>query len=136
MSKRNTVIAAVVVTVGIIGVLALQDPGLPPEPQSAANERPQLAQLTEPTAPADVSETELKVYLDVYKAMQSDHGKRIDDALEPHGISLSDFRDIERRVQRQSNLIERVRQELLQHAQEVSIFGTVTAATPSPSPAP
>ena len=136
MSKRFTVIAAVVATIGLFGLLSLRPPQAPPTADSAAAAAPRLAQLGGPSANADVSEADLKLYLDVYKAMQSDHSKRIEEALAPQGISLTAFRDIERRVQLRSNLVERVRRELLAHAQEVSIFGNVKAATPSPSPAP
>lgn len=125
-------VVALVVTAGLIGWLnfAPGDGGSTESGVAAGGFG--LAQLAEPTAPLDVSEAELATYLDVYKAMQSDHAKQIEEAIEPHGISLSEFRDIERRVQRNSGLIDRVRRELLAHAQEVSIFGN--AATPSPSP--
>lgn len=136
MSKRFTVVATIVVTAGLVGLLSLAGPDVTPQTESATPPAPSLAQLTEPTAKADVSEAELKIYLDVYKAMQSDHSKRIDDVLAAQGVSLVDFRDIERRVQLRSSLIERVRRELLAHAQEVSIFGNVTLATPSPAAAP
>jgi hypothetical protein len=49
-----------------------------------------------------VSETELNTYIDVYSAMQVDHDLTIDDALVlvGDGMTLSSFRDLERRVQK------------------------------------
>jgi hypothetical protein len=50
--------------------------------------------------------------------MQADHDMAIDDALVSvaNGMSLSSFRDLERRVQRQERLVERVRQALVDNA--------------------
>ena len=78
------------------------------------------AQEVEEGAPPDVSEAELGVYIDVYEAMQADHDLTIEDALVRHGngMSLTDFRELERRVQRQERLVERVRQSLLEHARK------------------
>ena len=78
------------------------------------------AQEIEEGAPPDVSEGELAVYIDVYGAMQADHDLTIEDALARHGngMSLTDFRDLERRIQRQERLVERVRQALLEHARK------------------
>jgi hypothetical protein len=65
-----------------------------------------------------VSETELNTYIDVYSAMQVDHDLTIDDALVlvGDGMSLSSFRDLERRVQKEERLVERVRQALADNA--------------------
>jgi hypothetical protein len=81
--------------------------------------RPQ-AQEVEDDEPANVSEADVNVYIDVYGAMQSDHDLTIEEALKRHGngMSLPEFREVERRIQRQDRLVERVRQALLAHAKE------------------
>ncbi len=67
-----------------------------------------------------VSETELEMYINVYKAMQSDHGLRIEDAIRPYHRSLEQFRNVERHIQAEPRLVERVRQALLEHARSTS----------------
>ena len=86
---------------------------------SAYRVRPQ-AQEIDDAEPADVSEKELAVYIDVYGSMQADHDLTIEEALTRHGngMSLSEFRDLERRIQRQDRLVERVRQALLDNARK------------------
>jgi len=119
MSKRNIMLIAIIVA-GLIGFLTV---GAPPveigEP---------VAQLVAGPPPKPVSDEELDIYLVVYKAMQSDRNLMIDAALVPHAMSLEDFRDIERRIQMRTTLVDRVRRELLAHAEEISIFepGTPT----------
>jgi len=63
-----------------------------------------------------VTESQLKMYIAVYKAMHADHDLTIDHALEPHGISLTEFRNIERRIQKEHRYVERVRDALLEFA--------------------
>src|SRR5512140_12102 len=75
-----------------------------------------------PEEPSPVSEPEIQIYLNVYKAMQSDHGLTIEDALQPQKISLEEFRHIERRIQEQPRLVERVRDALTEHAKSHSAF--------------
>ncbi len=65
-----------------------------------------------------VTEAELEVYIDVYRSMQADRSLKIDDALADRGTSLSEFRNLERRVQLQGRLIKRVREALLEQAVE------------------
>lgn len=67
---------------------------------------------------SDVSEADLNLYIDVYSAMQADHDLTIEDALASvgHGMDLATFRDLERRVQKQDRLVERVRQALIASA--------------------
>lgn len=67
---------------------------------------------------SDVSEADLQLYIDVYSAMQADHDLTIDDALASvgHGMDLTSFRELERRVQKQERLVERVRQALMESA--------------------
>jgi len=65
-----------------------------------------------------VTEEELEIYIDVYRAMQADRSLKIDDVLADRGVSLAEFRNIERRVQMQGRLIKRVREALLEQAKE------------------
>lgn len=67
---------------------------------------------------SDVSETDLSIYIAVYSAMQADHDLTIDDALASvaNGMDLTTFRGLERRIQRQERLVERVRQALVENA--------------------
>ena len=61
---------------------------------------------------------ELDLYVEVYRSMQADRGLKIDEALEDRGVTLAEFRNIERRVQMQTRLIKRVREALLEQAKE------------------
>ncbi len=85
--------------------------------------------------PATVSDAELQTYIKVYTAMQEDHDLTIDNAIIPHHMSLDDFRHIERRIQTQSRLVERVREALLESAKAHSVFAA-SAPTPTPSETP
>jgi hypothetical protein len=85
--------------------------------------------------PPTVSESEIQMYLNVYKAMQSDHGLSIEDALRPQKVSLEEFRQVERHIQDQPRLVERVRQVLLEYAKTNSSFAlAVETATPRATP--
>lgn len=94
---------------------------------------PQAEEVDESELPA-VSDSELDLYIKVYTAMQDDHDLTIDTAIKPYQISLDDFRQLERRIQGQPRLVERVREALLQHAKEHSVFAQ-SSATPTPTPA-
>lgn len=74
--------------------------------------RPQAQESDESGEPPAVTEAELKLFIDVYGAMQSDHGLTIEKALEPHQTSIEQFRAIERRIHQQQRLVDRVRQAL------------------------
>jgi hypothetical protein len=75
-------------------------------------------QAQEPARPGEtpVSESEVQTYIDVYGAMQADHDLDIHDVVTQHHLTLEEFRDIERRIQRQPALVDRVRQALLEKA--------------------
>jgi hypothetical protein len=96
--------------------------------------RPQAEEVEDTEAPS-VSEADLQLYIKVYGAMQDDHDLTIDNAIKPHQISLEEFRRLELRIQKQSRLVERVRQALLDHAKEHSVFAQ-SVATPTPAPTP
>lgn len=97
--------------------------------------RPQAEEVEENEAPT-VSESDLQIYIKVYTAMQEDHDLVIDNAIKPYQISLDDFRQLERRVQGQSRLVDRVRQALLDSAKAHSVFAQAAAATPTPQSTP
>ena len=96
--------------------------------------RPQ-AEEVEHSEPPPVSETDLQMYIKVYTAMQDDHDVTIEEAIKPYNISLDDFRQVERRIQGESRLVERVRQALLDHVKDHSVFAQ-SVGTPSPSATP
>ena len=95
--------------------------------------RPQ-AQEMDDNEVSTVNESELSLYIKVYTAMQDDHDLTIDTAIQPYQITLDDFRQLERRIQGQPRLVERVRQALLDHAKEHSAFAQ-SLPTPTPKPA-
>jgi hypothetical protein len=92
--------------------------------------RPQAEEVDDNEAPA-VSEADLQLYIKVYSAMQENHDLTIDNALAPYQMPLDDFRQLERRIQNQPRLVERVRQALLDQAKAHSVFAQ---ATGSPTP--
>jgi hypothetical protein len=73
--------------------------------------RPQ-AQEAEEGEVEEVTANELQLYIDVYTAMQADHDLTLDVILQQKGTALSDFRNIERRVQKQERLVRKVRDAL------------------------
>ena len=97
------------------------------------------AEETDVNEPPAVSEADLQMYIKVYSAMQDDHDLIIDSAIKPYDVTLDDFRQIERRIQGEPRLVERVRQALLEHAKERSAFaqsvGTPTTRVPVATPA-
>jgi len=122
MSKWSVMIAAIAIA-GVIGFLTVAPP---PEPRGEP-----LAQLAAGPPPRPVENDELELYISVYKAMQSNRDLKIDAAVQPHNLTLEEFRDIERRVQMRTTLVDRVRRELLAHAEQSSIFGAVPTASPA-----
>ncbi|MBP1684773.1 MAG: hypothetical protein H6Q33_916 [Deltaproteobacteria bacterium] len=93
------------------------------------------AEEVEEGEPSNVSESELKLYIGVYTAMQDDHDLVIDSAIKPYHMSLEDFRQLEQRIQSQPRLVERVREALLEDRRTHSIFAG-SAATPTPAITP
>jgi hypothetical protein len=95
---------------------------------------PQAEEVGEGEPPA-VSEADIELYIKVYSAMQEDHDVTIDTAIKAHQVSLDDFRQIERRIQNQPRIVERVRQALLDQVKANSTFALSTA-TPTPAELP
>ena len=95
------------------------------------------AEEVESTEPPPVSESDLQMYIKVYTAMQDDHDLTIEEAIKPYNVSLDDFRQTERHIQGETRLVERVRQALLEHVKEHSVFAqSLTPAPPAATPVP
>jgi hypothetical protein len=73
--------------------------------------RPQAQEEGENEAD-QVSPSELALYIDVYTAMQANHDLTLDGILAQKGVPLEQFRNIERRVQKQDRLVRKVREAL------------------------
>jgi len=76
------------------------------------------AQETPEAADARVTEEELQAYIDVYTSMQADRTLKIDGAVAAQHMTVPDFRRIERRVQAQRRLVQRVREAMLEQAKQ------------------
>jgi hypothetical protein len=75
-----------------------------------------------------VTESDLEMYIDVYGRMQADHGLSIEDVLVEQGITLEEFRDLERRVQADQRMVDRVRLALLNQAKARSAWNVPESA--------
>jgi hypothetical protein len=96
--------------------------------------RPQ-AQEAEEGDVEEVTAPELELYIDVYTAMQADHDLTLDVVLQQKGTSLSDFRNIERRVQKQERLVRKVRDALQAQAKvRAESIGPPAARAEAPAP--
>ena len=93
-------------------------------PQAQDNE----GEVEEATS-SEVSEPEINLFIEIYSAMHVDHSLTIDQALASRDTSLEQFRDIERRIQQEQRLVDRVRQALLDKAKA---RGTSLSALPVP----
>jgi hypothetical protein len=86
-----------------------------------------------------VSPSELATYIDVYTAMQADHDLTLDTILAQKNVSLTDFRNIERRVQKQDRLVRKVREALQAQAkaraEAIAPPGARAEAPPQHAPA-
>ena len=86
-----------------------------------------------------VSPAELQLYTDVYTAMQANHDLTLESILAQKGVSLEQFRNIERRVQKQDRLVRKVREALQAQARSrADALGAppAQAAAPPPTGAP
>jgi hypothetical protein len=64
----------------------------------------------------DVSQSELEIYIDTYSAMQVNHDLTLETVIAQKGVSLEQFRNIERRVQHNERLVRKVREALAAQA--------------------
>ncbi|MGO9450059.1 MAG: hypothetical protein ACLQDV_03270 [Candidatus Binataceae bacterium] len=60
----------------------------------------------------DVPPQEVDKYIKVYKAMQQNHSLTVEQAASQQGLSVSDFRSLEDRIQRNDALLAHVRESL------------------------
>lgn len=99
--------------------------------------RPQAQEAGESEAD-QVTQSELDVYIDVYCAMQADHDLTLDIVLIQKGVPLAQFRNVERRVQKQERLVRKVRDALTTHAKaraDAMAPAAAQAAAPGGKPA-
>lgn len=93
------------------------------------------AQDLDESAADQVAPSELQIYIDVYSAMQANHDLQIGAAVAQKDMSLSEFRNLERRVQKQERLVQKVREALTANAkaraEAVAATGGATEATPA-----
>lgn len=132
---KNLGIVLALVAAGTVGlVVGRSQSAVNPPAETAA---PQFIEVAEGSPPASgepqVSDSELQLYIEVYNAMQADHGLEIEQALVGRGISLDEFRSIERRVQSRQPLVEKVRAALLEHAKQQAVFA-LNQAEPTATP--
>ena len=122
--RRGVGIGIVVAALGAFGIWNTADHGGAQEIED--NEAPK------------VRPDELELYIKVYKALQDDHDLTIENALPPYHTSLDDFRQIERRIQNDPRLVDKVRESLLEHARSrgayARIVGTPTAPPRAQAP--
>lgn len=93
------------------------------------------AEEVEPPEPPNVTEEELQTFIDVYGAMQMDHDLTVEKAVEPHSLTLEQFRALELRIQSEQRLVDRARQALLEAAQSRALFARASTPTRSDSQA-
>lgn len=109
---------------------------------SQVAQRPEVQQLAQaPPAPKPdkVTEADVELYIAVYGAMQADHGLTIDSALAGREVTLDQFRDLERRVQTDQHMVDRVRLALLAQAKARNSWlppGSTAAPANTAEPAP
>jgi len=70
------------------------------------------AQEGPPSDDAEVPPDKVEKYINVYKAMQRDHGLSVEQAASAQGLTLEAFREIESKVERDDLVREHVRQAL------------------------
>lgn len=98
---------------------------------------PQAQEVTEEEEEEHgVTESDVERYIEVYAAMQADHTLTIDEALEPHQMTVGQFRSLERRIQREQRWVDRVRSELLERAKKRTAETQITPGGSQAEPAP
>ncbi len=60
----------------------------------------------------EVPPTDVEKYINTYKAMQKDHGLTVEQAAAKQGLTLSQFRSLEDKIERDDTLREHVRRAL------------------------
>lgn len=72
----------------------------------------QVAQDEDQGDERELPPTEVEKYIDVYKAMQRNHGLTVEKAAAQQGLTLKAFRNIERKIERNDPLRQQVRDAL------------------------
>jgi len=101
----------------------------------ALSVRPQAQESDDDHDQQGVTEAEIELYIDVYSAMQKDHDITIESAIAPHNVSLEQFRDVERRVQKDQRMVDRVREALLETAKARAIAEAAPTKQAAPADA-
>lgn len=80
---------------------------------------------------AAVTEAEFEIYVRALETMHENHGLSVEDAADSEGLTLDEFRDIERRVQMNDVLVDRTRESLKRKAEIVgpSRLATIVSAS-------
>jgi hypothetical protein len=94
------------------------------------------AEETDAPELSKVTDSELQTFIGVYSAMQLDHDLQIEQAVEPHHLTVDEFRQLERRVQAEQRLVDKVRQALLAQANSRPALASGAADTPIETPIP
>ena len=104
--------------------------------ERAGDDLPLLESISDVGIPSvdGVAESEFERYLRVLESMQADHSLGVDAATDRESMKVEEFRDIERRVQRNDVLVERVRESLKRKAESVWDSRHAELATPTQSP--
>ena len=102
------------------------------------SQRPPLLQAEDvrPTKDNKVTDSDADLYIAVYSAMQADHGLTIEEAVASRHISLDEFRELERRVQSDQRMVDKVRLALLNQAKAHSDWTTSGVVKAKPDSAP
>ncbi len=104
--------------------------------QRASDDLPLIESVSDIGLPSldAVPESEFERYVRVLELMQADHSLGVDAATDRESMKVEEFRDIERRVQRNDVLVERVRESLKRKAESVWDSRHAELATPTQSP--
>lgn len=81
-----------------------------------------------------VTEAEFERYTRVLEGMQADHTLSVEQAAERESVTVEQFREMERRVQRNDALVERVREALKRKAETLWDSRHAELAKPTRSP--
>ena len=129
---RRAFLYAIPLLLGAFSVLSRTE-----SPDAAERIVQSVPAAEEPESDENVTDEQLKTYIDVYSAMQLDHSLTVEEAIKPHNVTLQDFRNIERHVQNKSRLVAKVRAALLEQATQRSAFsephGTSASVPPPPA---
>jgi hypothetical protein len=102
-----------------------------PRWQSSLRLGPVVAQDTDSNDDTGVSPDQLQKYVAVYRAMQHDRGLTVESAAAKESLTLSQFRELEQKVERDEVAREQARREL-QAAAHAGPSATPTAAPARP----